>query len=164
MLQSFAYAATTRILFGQGALAQTATELKALGCGHPMVVTDQGVGALGFFDRLKDSVGKAGLRYEVFDAVPQDPDLKDIDHLAGILKRKNSDSVVAVGGGSVLCAGRGAAVTLPSGVSARELVGIGKVVKGPLPMIAIPTTAGSGSEVSGVIVLSDRDNTAIVSL
>jgi alcohol dehydrogenase class IV len=164
MLQSFVYTAPTRILFGQGALAKTANELKALGCGHPMVVTDQGVSPLGFFDRLKDSMGKAGLRYDVFDGVPQDPDLKDIDALAALLKTKNCASVVAIGGGSVLCAGRGAAVTLPSGVSARELVGIGKVAKGPLPMIAIPTTAGSGSEVSGVIVLSDRDNKAIVTI
>jgi len=164
MLQSFVYVTPTRIIFSHGAVVQAAEELKALGCRKPMLVTDQGVSPLSFFDRLKDSMRNADLGYEVFDAVPRDPDLKDVDTLVALLKEKNRDSVVAIGGGSVLCAGRGAAVTLPSGVSSKQLVGVGRIKSKPLPVIAIPTTAGSGSEVSGVIVLSDRDNAAIVTI
>jgi alcohol dehydrogenase class IV len=129
-----------------------------------MLVTDRGVSSLPFFEGLKDAMGKAGLRYEIFDSVPCDPDLQDVDALAMLLEKNGCDSVVAIGGGSVLCAGRGAAVTLREGTSARDLVGMGKIKHKPLPMIAIPTTAGSGSEVSGVIVLSDRTNRAIVTI
>lgn len=164
MLQSFVYTAPTRIHFGRGSVDQAPHEVKALGCKKPMLVTDQGVRSLPFFERLEDAMGKADLRYEIFDTVPPDPDLQDVDALATLLKEKDCDSLVAIGGGSVICAGRGAAVTLPEGTSARNLLGMGKIKHKPLPVIAIPTTAGSGSEVSGVIVLSDRANTAIATI
>lgn len=164
MLQPFVYAVPTRIIFGSGAVARAAEELKASGCEKPILVTDQGVRRLPFFGALKDSIRDVDLKYEVFDEVPRDPDLEDVDALVTLLKEMDRDSVVAIGGGSVLCAGRGAAVTLPGGASSRALVGIGKITKNPLPVIAIPTTAGSGSEVSGVIVLSDRENGSIVTI
>ncbi|MBW2058052.1 MAG: iron-containing alcohol dehydrogenase [Deltaproteobacteria bacterium] len=164
MLQPFSYAMPTRIVFGPGTVARTGEELRSLECHRPILVTDEGVGSLRFFARLRDSITGANLEYEVFDRVPRDPDLRDVDSLVALVRQKGCDSVVAIGGGSVLCAGRGAAVTLPSGGSARELVGVDKVGNDPLPMIAVPTTAGSGSEVSGVIVLSDRESGSIVTI
>jgi len=162
--QSFVYSMPTRIVFGHGVINQVGDELIAMGCQKPMVVTDQGVSHMAFFGRLKDSLGNASLGYEVFDAVPRDPDLEDIDYLVTLTRDKGCDAVVAIGGGSVLCAGRGLAVTLPSGKSSKELVGIGKIKDRPLPVVAIPTIAGTGSEVSGIIVLSDREHGTIVTI
>lgn len=164
MVQPFSYTMPTRIVFGPGAAARIRDELRALGYEKPILITDRGVSPLPFFARLRDFIAKASLEYEVFDRVPRDPDLKDVDSLVALVKEKGCDSIVAIGGGSVLCAGRGAAVTLPSGRSARELVGVDKIRNKPLPVIAVPTTAGSGSEVSGVIVLSDRENGSIVTI
>jgi alcohol dehydrogenase class IV len=164
MPQPFLYAMPTQIMFGPGALARIGEELKALGCEKPILVTDQGVSPLSFSNRLKESLAQADIEFEVFDKVPRDPDLRDIDNLVRLARNKGCDSVVAIGGGSVLCAGRGLAVTLPSGGSSRELVGVNRVKGNPLSVIAIPTTAGSGSEVSGVIVLSDREKASIVTI
>jgi alcohol dehydrogenase class IV len=156
MPRPFLYTMPTRVVFGHGTIAGVGEELRASGCKKPIVVTDRGIAPLSFARNLKD--------FELFDEVSRDPDLKDIDHLAGLAREKGCDSVVALGGGSVICAGRGLAVTLSSGGSSEELVGLNKVKGRSLFVIAIPTTAGSGSEVSGVIVLSNRKGGAIVTI
>jgi alcohol dehydrogenase class IV len=162
MLEPFQYTMPTRIVFGPGAIAKIGEQLEGWGCQKAILVTDPGVSALPFFLKVKEVVAKANLQHEVFDQVPRDPDLADVDGLVRLARDKGCDSVVAVGGGSALCAGRGLAVTLPGGTGSRDLVGVGKIKDEPLPVIAVPTTAGSGSEVSGVIVLSDRERGAIV--
>jgi alcohol dehydrogenase len=164
MLEPFQYTMPTRIVFGPGAIAKIGEQLEGWGCQKAILVTDPGVSALPFFLKVKEVVAKANLQHEVFDQVPRDPDLADVDGLVRLARDKGCDSVVAVGGGSALCAGRGLAVTLPGGTGSRDLVGVGKIKDEPLPVIAVPTTAGSGSEVSGVIVLSDRERGAIVTI
>jgi alcohol dehydrogenase class IV len=164
MLLPFEYSMPTRIIYGEGSITQAGKEIKNLTGQKPILITDQGVSFLPFFKSLVESITEAGLEYEVYDTVSRDPDLKDVDELVSLAKKKGCDSVIALGGGSVLCAGKGLAVTAPSGTSSRNLVGMHMVKERPLPMIAIPTTAGSGSEVSDVIVLSDRDGNRIVTI
>ena len=162
MLLPFEYTMPTKIIYGEGTIAQAGKGIKDLGGQNPILVTDQGVSSLPVFESLKDSVAGAGLEYEVYDAVSRDPDLKEDDELVSLAKEKGCDSVIALGGGSVLCAGKSLSVTAPSGTSSRDLVGLDMVKEHPLPIVAIPTTAGSGSEVSEATVLSDRENNRIV--
>jgi alcohol dehydrogenase class IV len=164
MLLPFEYTMPTKIIYGEGTIAQAGEGIKNLAGQKPLLVTDQGVRALTFFESLKDSLAGADLAYEVYDTVSRDPDLKEVDELVGMAMEKGCDSVVALGGGSVLCAAKGLAVTAPSGTSSRDLVGIDMVKEHPLPIVAIPTTAGSGSEVSDVTVLSDRESKRIVTI
>ncbi len=164
MLLPFEYLMPTRIVYGEGAIVGTGKEIKDLKGKKPILVTDQGVAALPFFESIKESLAGAGLEFEVYDTVSRDPDLSEIDELVALVKDRKCDSVIALGGGSVLCAGKGLAVTAPSGGSSRNLVGLHLVKEQPLPMIAIPTTAGSGSEVSDVIVLSDMESNRIVTI
>ncbi len=164
MLLPFEYIMPTRIVYGEGSITETGSEIKGLTGKKPIIITDQGVSSLPFFESLKESIAGASLEYEVYDTVSRDPDLKEVDELVSLAREKGCDSVIALGGGSVLCAGKGLAVTAPSGTSSRDLVGLHMVKEHPLPMIAIPTTAGSGSEVSDVIVLSDREGSRIVTI
>jgi alcohol dehydrogenase len=164
MLLPFEYSMPTKIVYGEGTIAQAGRGIKNLEGQKPILVTDRGVHSLPIFQSLIESVAGEGLKYEVYDTVSRDPDLKEVDELVGLAKGKGCDSVIALGGGSVLVAGKGLAVTAPSMTSSRDLVGIDMVKKHPLPIVAIPTTAGSGSEVSDVTVLSDRDGKRIVTI
>jgi alcohol dehydrogenase class IV len=164
MVRPFEYMMPTKIVFGEGRIAEAGNGIKALGGHKPIVITDQGVCSLPFFKRLIDAVLEAGLDCEVYDAVSRDPDLKEVDKLVDIAQGKGCDSVIALGGGSVLCAGKGLAVTASSGTISRNLVGFDLIQSKPLPMLAIPTTAGSGSETSDVIVLSNREEKRIVTI
>ena len=164
MLLPFEYSMPTKIIYGEGTIAQAGKRIKNLAGQKPILVTDQGVRSLPIFKSLIDSVAGEGLEYEVYDTVSRDPDLKEVDELVSLAKAKGCDSVIALGGGSVLCAGKGLAVTAPSMTSSRDLVGIDMVKEHPLPIVAIPTTGGSGSEVSDVTVLSDREGKRIVTI
>ncbi len=164
MLLPFEYSMPTKIIYGEGSITEAGNGIKSLTGKKPILITDQGVSSLPIFKALIDSVVGAGLEYEVYDTVSRDPDLKEVDELVSLAREKGCDSVIALGGGSVLCAGKGLAVTAPSGTSSRDLVGLHRVKEKPLPIIAIPTTAGSGSEASDVIVLSDREGNRIVTI
>lgn len=164
MLLPFEYLMPTRIIYGENTISDAGKEIKSLGGKKPILITDQGVSSLPIFQTLKKSVEESGLAYEVYDTVSRDPDLDEVDKLVELAREKGSDSIISLGGGSVLCAAKGLAVTAPSGGSSKELVGLHLVKNKPLPMVAIPTTAGSGSEVSDVIVLSDRANNRIVTI
>jgi alcohol dehydrogenase class IV len=141
------------ILFGRGASRELPRLLGELGIERPLLATDPGVAAAGIPARLADELAAAGIAAAVWDGVRPDPDESHAERCAERLRAGGHDGVVAVGGGSVLDAAKVGAVLAVAGGRAAGLFGHDRATRPGLPLIAAPTVAGSGSEVSSHAVL-----------
>ena len=151
------YVLPTTIVYGSDALDQLPLLLAELGASHPLVVTDRGLAATPIAQRVADVLSAAGVKHEFFTEVEPDPSTTVVDEIAGWLRERGHDSVIGLGGGSPMDAAKAAAAGATSGLPVLELVGPDKVPCDPLPIIAIPTTAGTGSEVTRFAVLSNLE-------
>src|SRR5205807_5522909 len=132
-----------------------AEELRALGVARVGVVADRGVKDAGVLDHLVGGVRDVEL--VLCGLVDVDPGLAEAESIAEHAISQGVEAVVVVGGGSALCAGKAAAVRLRNPGPLRGYVGRDRLDALPAPAIAVPTTAGSGSEVSEALVLHDPD-------
>jgi 4-hydroxybutyrate dehydrogenase len=140
-----------RILFGAGARTQLAEELTGLGVGRPLVVTDAGLAASGLVDTVIEGGGGGLERAVVFSGVQANPAEEDV--LAGLerYRAEGCDGLVALGGGSPIDAAKAIRLltTHPGRLADYDLTtgGAARITPAMPPMVAIPTTAGTGSEV-----------------
>jgi alcohol dehydrogenase class IV len=149
------FRAGTQIVAGLGCVGdRLAGELAALGARRPAVVFDAGFAAAGLLEPVLAAAGEVELH--LADPVGVDPDLAAAEALAGAAIEAGCDSVLAVGGGSALCAAKAVAMRLRNEGPLEHYAGVGNLPRDPAPTVAIPTTAGSGSEVSTVVVLHDE--------
>jgi len=147
----------TKIVHGLNSIGETGPEFKNFGGTKALVVTDNGVRNAGHVEKVLQSLEEAGVAYAVFDEVEEDPGGATVGKGAELASSERCDGIVVVGGGSPICAGRGIGVVVTNGGKIRDYTGLNKAKKPPLPLIAIPTTAGSGAEVSQFIVLKDEE-------
>ncbi len=150
------FSVPTQVLFATGASREAGRLARELGATKVFAVVDAGVAKAGILDGALASVREAGLYLCVREQATSDPTLADMRGIAEELRAFGADCVVAAGGGSGLCAGRGAALAATNGLDLRPYLGRDRYPNAPLPVIAIPTTAGSGSEVSKHVTLSDE--------
>jgi alcohol dehydrogenase class IV len=150
------FSVPTQVRFGAGISREAGAIAHELGATRVFAVIDQGVSRAGLLEPALASIRAAGLELAVYDEVRSDPTLADIARVTTELRAFGADCVVAAGGGSGLCAGRGAALAATNGGDIRPYVGADRYPHPPLPVIAVPTTAGSGSEVSKHVTLSDE--------
>jgi alcohol dehydrogenase len=145
----------TRVFFGRGVAARVAEQASGLEARRVMVVTDPGVEAAGLLDPIRERLSEAGLYTLVFDTVEPNP--RDVDCLAGaeLARAEETDTFVALGGGSSIDTAKCIALLLTSGGHPRDWEDFGTLRNTPLPVVAIPTTAGTGSEVSPSAVILD---------
>lgn len=143
----------TRIIAGHGSLSQIGDELTNVGAHRVAVVADRGVSDAGLLDRILASAG--AMRVASMTLVDPDPAVAAAEQASHDAIAAQCDAVLAVGGGSGLCAAKAVAIRLtnPAPITAYE--GTGRVPVRPAPTVAIPTTAGSGSEVSNALVLHE---------
>jgi alcohol dehydrogenase class IV len=151
----------TRIVFGEKSVVQCADELKRLGVSKPLIVTDPGVAAAGLSEQLRAQLEADGVTATVFDGVAGNPTDEHALAATEAYKKAKADSVVAIGGGSAVDIGKVVRLLAthdgPLAIYDDAKGGSAKV-KGPLPpMIAVPTTAGTGSEVGRSAVATMRD-------
>jgi alcohol dehydrogenase class IV len=146
------FAAPTRIVAGRGAVASAlAREVVALDAGTVAVIADRGFARAGLLEPIV--AGVPGAR--VCALIGEDPDVAECEAAAGAAREAGADAVLAIGGGSALCAAKAVAILLRNPEPLGRYEGVGRLVSAPAPAIAVPTTAGSGSEVSNVVVLHD---------
>ena len=153
-MQLFTFQTPPKIIFGWGTTAQLPGEAARLG-RRPLVVTGRSQRANGVLDHLLSGLREAGLEPLVHEGVPAEPGLEALQ--ACMDAGEAADSVIAVGGGSVLDIAKGAAALSSTGRSAREYFAGAAVPETGKPLIAAPTTAGTGSEVTWVCVLVDHE-------
>ncbi len=163
-MQGFEFFCPTKIVCGERALDKLPGELADRGVKRPLVMTDESLVKLGVAAKLTNVLDAAGVPYEVFDQVPPDSSLDVVNKAARLYAERGCDGFVAVGGGSVIDTTKGAAASLAcEGVDFATLQG-SEILKADLPpLIAVPTTAGTGSEVTLVAVVADTQRHAKLS-
>jgi alcohol dehydrogenase class IV len=158
----------TRVVFGPGEAARTGDEAKALGVTRALVLTDSGVARAGLIERITQALDRAGIASATFDGVEANPTESNIEDCVKAFESEKADGVVAVGGGSPIDAAKLVVLRSRSKLPWEELddaVDGWKHVPGNLPpVIALPTTAGTGSEVgrSGVLTVRSTGRKTVV--
>jgi len=143
---------------GRGQASRTGAVLAELGCRAPLVLTDQLLVSLGVVEPVLASLREAGLSFEICDAVNYEPTVELFDSLVAELALDRFDVIVAVGGGSVLDVAKGLAVIGSFGGHIRDYAGFNKVPAVPsIKVVTVPTTSGTGSEISDGVVLIDAE-------
>ncbi len=153
-MTSFETTERPRIVFGAGALERLGTFARALGT-KALVVTDDGLVRAGHAARAIESLRASGLRVTLFDGCTPNPTTDDVDACLEIARREGVDLFVGLGGGSSLDTAKGANLLLTNGGRIVDYWGRNKARLPTLPMVAIPTTAGTGSEMQCYALISD---------
>jgi alcohol dehydrogenase len=147
----------TTVTMGNGASAGLLEAVRATGGARITVVTDPGVRGTGMVERLVQPLREAGLAVDIDDNVKPNPRDADCDAGAARAKEHGTELVVAIGGGSPIDQAKTIAMLVTNGGTARDWQRHRPFDQDPLPLIAIPTTAGTGSEVTTVAVITDTD-------
>ncbi|MEN6522531.1 MAG: iron-containing alcohol dehydrogenase, partial [Anaerolineaceae bacterium] len=148
-----------KIISGHKALENLPYELDQMGAHKPILITDQGVTKAGLVQKVVDTFADSeAVIGAIFDQVPQDSSSKVVNEIAGIYRQAGCDSIVAVGGGSVIDTAKGVNIVITERTDdLMKYSGAEMLKKQMQPFIVIPTTAGTGSEVTCVAVISDPD-------
>lgn len=163
-IPSFSYHIPTAIEFGWGSLARLPSIVKGLGGTRAFVVGDPGVVKAGVVERVIDTLVSAGIPSIPFSDIESDPDVSSVDNGVQFAKAEICDVVIGVGGGSALDTAKAIGLMLNNPGTIRDYVGVGKVEKAGVPVVAIPTTAGTGSELTIWSVLSDKEKKVKISV
>jgi len=147
----------TKIIHGFGAIKQIPDECKRLGIKKVILVTDEGLVKAAVPKEVTAILDAAKIPYVIYDKVEEDPSMKTVHEGEKFRQAEGCDGVIIVGGGSPLCAGKGIAVLATNGGKIADYQGMGKLKVAPLPLIGIPTTAGSGSEVSPTFLITNEE-------
>jgi alcohol dehydrogenase class IV len=148
----------TQIQFDFGAISLLATECQRVGITRPLIVTDQGIRAAGVLDKAIAALG--GLHHAIFDQTPSNPTEAAVRAAAAIYIAQKCDGLIAVGGGSAIDCAKGVAIAAthegPLSYYATIEGGSTRITDKVAPLIAVPTTSGTGSEVArGAIIIVD---------
>jgi alcohol dehydrogenase len=155
MNQSKTFQVSTRLIFGEGSLQRSGEQVLSAGVHRPLIITDRGMVATGIVDTLTHSIHSAGLVFSLFADVESDPGKETVLRAVKAYREGECDGIITLGGGSPMdCAkATGVLASHPGGLD--DYFGIGKVIN-PLPVLfAIPSTVGTGSEVTSFAVISD---------
>lgn len=153
-MTSTEFTVRTRLVAGRGCVAaRLQQELAGLGAASVAVIADRGFAEAGLLEPLLQA--PAGVQLPVCALIGVDPDVAVAEQAALAAIEAGAEAVLAIGGGSALCAAKAVAIRLRNPAPLEAYAGIDKLPAHPAPTIAIPTTAGSGSEVSTVVVLHD---------
>ncbi len=158
-MQSFEFNTVARIIVGMGSALELASQCRQLGVTRPLLVTDPGLIAIGLVPPVLAALEKAGLAPLVFDQVREDPPEATVLAAVAVARSGKVDGVIAVGGGSSMDVAKVVAVLLGGEQTLADLYGVGNVTGGRLPLILVPTTAGTGSEVTPVAVITTGETT-----
>lgn len=142
---------------GPNASQHLGANIAHLGLSHVLLVTDKPLLKLGVAESTLAALRQRGIETSIFDGVLPDPTLQVVDDGVRYLQQQGCDAVLALGGGSSIDAAKVIALAAANGLSARQCVGWKKAKSSALPLFAIPSTAGTGSEVSMAALVSDND-------
>ena len=158
-MDNFEFSTTKRIVSELGALANCAQYTQQLGITHLFIVTDKGIVEHGILDDLRACLGTANIAFTVFDEVVADPPQKVIEAAAKMAIQSKIDGVIGVGGGSSLDAAKLVAVLVKQQQPLQEMFGVNNITSQRCPLILVPTTAGTGSEVTPISIVTTGETT-----
>jgi len=157
--QSFSINQPTRIVFGVNKVKRLSDLVTELGGNRVFLVADPGLQQAGIIKRISAVLDEAKIPYTLYDKVTPEPGLKLADQGLKLAKKMKADCVVGVGGGSALDIAKAISILLTNGGKAEDYLGLGKIKLQGVPKIMIPTTAGTGAEVTFTAVfINEKTN------
>jgi len=148
---------TPRIVMGPGAVKGLGREVRDLKAARALIVTDPGIIGAGILSPVEASLKESRVKYMVFSDVSPDPRHQTVEACLSAVKNFNPTCVIGLGGGSAIDIAKTVSIMLKNSGDIIDYCGIDLVPKPGLPTIMIPTTAGTGSEVTPIAILSDED-------
>lgn len=145
----------TRVFYGFGASAHTGERLTEVGIRRPLLVSDPGVAASGLVDRIVEPIRSARIDAVVYAETAQNPTTENLDQIVELYRHSGCDGLVGLGGGSSMDAAKAASVLLENGGSIWDYRGKDLVPRPGPPVVCLPTTCGTGAEVTFVVVITD---------
>ncbi|KGT47036.1 MULTISPECIES: iron-containing alcohol dehydrogenase [unclassified Acinetobacter] len=149
------FKSANKLITGQTALEYLVQAIAQLKIQKPLIVTDQGVVKSGTIQQVLNLLD---VEYSIYDSVKPEPELEQVQDCINFYHANQSDAVLAVGGGSALDIAKCVAALAGQNGDIRDFVGTDKISSRDIPLIVIPTTSGTGSEVTNIAILSDTKN------
>lgn len=157
-MTGFSFETTPRILCEDGAALKLAEFLNGMGVSRPFIVTDAGLVSAGVVQPILDALNAAGVTAAVFSEVLADPPEASVMAAVAAAREAGADGVVGLGGGSSLDTAKLVALLAGTDQALPDIYGIG-LARGPrLPLVQVPTTAGTGSEVTNIAIVTTPDD------
>jgi alcohol dehydrogenase class IV len=157
--QSFSINQPTKIIFGSNSVKQLGTLVAGLGGSRVFLVADPGLKKAGIVEQITAILSENKIPFTLYDKVTPEPGLKLADQGVTLAKKNKTDCVVGVGGGSALDIAKAVSILLTNGGKAEDYLGLGKIKLPGVPKIMIPTTAGTGAEVTFTAVfINEKTN------
>ncbi|MFW6184381.1 MAG: iron-containing alcohol dehydrogenase family protein [Chloroflexota bacterium] len=158
-MSTFTYHLPTKIVFGKAAGEAAAEQLDDLDARRVLVISDPGLAQLGMVQDLAQALEAQGKTVQTFTEVSSNPTTDEVGAALALARQVDAEALVALGGGSPIDVGKGVALLLANGGTYADYQWGGKAItERSWPLIAVPTTAGTGSEVSKVAVVADPEN------
>jgi alcohol dehydrogenase len=152
----FDYQPRPRVVFGPRSVARVGELACELGARRVLLVTDLGLVAAGHAQRVEHALQSAGLGVVTYAQVRENPDTRDVEQCVAVAKSAGVDLLVGLGGGSSMDTAKGCNFIFTNGGQMKDYWGVGKATRPMLPLIAIPTTAGTGSECQSAALIADE--------
>ncbi len=156
-LPSFDSHSRTRVVFGPSAVNQVGVLARALPATKVLLVTDSGIVNAGHAARVQQLIEAAGIQVVTFDRVQENPGTACVQRCVEVARRAEVDALIALGGGSSMDTAKGCNFLFTNGGSMKDYWGWGKATQPMLPLVAIPTTAGTGSECQSYALITDEE-------
>ncbi len=156
-LAAFDFQPRTRLVFGNGVLGRVGELAREIGAKRALIVTDPGIEKAGYPQQAKTLLEEAGLAASIFADVHENPSTTDVDRCVEAAREFGADIFIGLGGGSSMDTAKGCNFILTNGGRIHDYWGVGKATKPMLPLIAIPTTSGTGSECQSFALISDAE-------
>ena len=144
-------------LFGSGSVNEVGTRLAGLGAKKTLLVTDEGLHNLGLSENIASIIREAGVEVAIFPKAEPNPTDKNVEEGLEAYTAENCDSIVTLGGGSSHDAGKGIGIVAANGGRIHDYEGVDVSEKPMVPLVAINTTAGTGSEVTKFTIITDSE-------
>lgn len=147
-LKKFIVTQPTQIHFGVGMVETLAQVVKDCGGNKALLVVDPSLKAVGLLDKITAPLDTAGMAYVFFDHIDPEPGLLLADEGTALARKNGCDCVIGAGGGSAMDVAKAISILITNGGKAEDYIGLGKIKKVGVPKIMVPTTAGTGAEVT----------------
>ena len=154
--QAYQFTIPQNVHFGLGSLKKLPVFLKDNASDHVFLISDHGLESIGLVKKIKDIVIDAGIKVSEYLEVKPNPTVAIVDEAVALYKKSGATSIIALGGGSPMDVAKAVGVLAVYGGKITEYEGAHKVPGPIIPIIAIPTTAGTGSEVTAFSVITDE--------
>ncbi len=157
-IAGFDFSQRPRLVFGAGAVGRIGELAQGLGASHALLVTDPGIVRAGHAEKVRAALNAVGIMVVIYDQVRENPSTVDVDACLAIAKGGSIDLIIGLGGGSAMDTAKGANFLLSNGGRMRDYWHTHAATKAFLPLIAIPTTAGTGSECQSYALIVDEQS------